>query len=52
MPLEQGADLTSRREDEVALDLTKYPYRRVLGKLMYLAHMTRPDISNAVRELG
>ncbi len=52
VPLDQGADLTSRQEDEVKLDLIKYPYRRILGKLMCLAHMTRPDISNAVKELG
>ncbi len=52
VPLEPGADLSSRREDEDTLDLTKHPYRTILGKLMYLAHMSRPDISNAVRELG
>ncbi len=51
VPMGQGADLTSRRDDEVTLDLSKYPYRRILGNLMYLAHITRPDICNAVREL-
>ncbi len=51
-PLDRGADLTSRKEGEDELDLHKYPYRQVLGKLMYLAHISRPDISNSVRELG
>ncbi len=51
-PLDPGADLAATREGEEALDLDTYPYRQVLGKLMYLSHMTRPDICNAVRELG
>ncbi len=51
-PLDRGADLSSRKESEDKLDLTQYPYRRTVGKLMYLAHMTRPDIANSVRELG
>ncbi len=51
-PLDSGSDLTSRKVEEGHLDLMKYPYRQILGKFMYLAHMTRPDISNAVRELG
>ncbi len=52
MPLDCGADLSSRTEAEEKLDLSRYPYRQTVGKLMYLAHMTRPDISNSVRELG
>ncbi|MCP4145680.1 MAG: hypothetical protein GY752_10420, partial [bacterium] len=51
-PLDCGADLSSRTEPEEKLDLSRYPYRRAVGKLMYLAHMTRPDICNSVRELG
>ncbi len=51
-PLAAGSDLTSRKEEENHLDLMEYRFRQILGKLMYLAHMTRPDISNAVRELG
>ncbi len=51
-PLDPGTDLTAIREGEESLDLDIYPYRQVLGKLMYLSHMTRPDISNAMRELG
>ncbi len=51
-PLDHGSNLTSRKREEEQLDLVKYPYRQILGKLMYLAHMIRPDISNAVRKLG
>ncbi len=51
-PLECGTDLTSRKRSENELNLREYPYRQILGKLMYLSHMSRPDISNAVRELG
>ncbi len=50
--LDRGADLTSRREDEEKLEMSKYPFRQVMGRLMYLSHMSRPDISNSVRELG
>ncbi len=50
-PLDRGADLSSSRESEEKLDLMRYPYRRTVGKLMYLARMTRPDIANSVREL-
>ncbi len=52
MPLERGADFTSRREDEEKLEMSRCPFRQVMGKLMYLSHMSRPDISNSVRELG
>ncbi len=34
------------------LDIEKYPYRQALGQVLYLANMSRPDISNSVRELG
>ncbi len=46
-PLDPGADLTATRDGEEALELDTFPYRQVLGKLMYLSHMTRPDICNA-----
>ncbi len=52
MPLDPGADLTATRDGEEVMEPDTLPYRQVLGKLMYLSHMTRPDISNAVRELG
>ncbi len=52
VPLDRGFDLTSRKEDEERLDLSKYPFRQIMGKLMYLSHMSRPDVSNSVRELG
>ncbi|CAM9652392.1 unnamed protein product [Choristocarpus tenellus] len=51
-PLNPGMDLTARRTDEEELDERHKPYRTILGKLMFLAGMTRPDISNSERELG
>ncbi|MCP3663063.1 MAG: Ty1/Copia family ribonuclease HI [Gammaproteobacteria bacterium] len=50
--MDPGTDLTSIQEGEEALDLNKHPYRQVIGKITYLSHMTRPDITHAVRELG
>ena len=53
VPLEPGMDLSERKEDdEGELDPSQFPYARILGKLMFLAGMTRPDLSNSVRELG
>ncbi|CAN0508160.1 unnamed protein product, partial [Discosporangium mesarthrocarpum] len=51
-PLDPGMDPTARRHDEQELDKTRYLYAYILGKLMFLAAMTRPDLSNSVRELG
>ncbi|CAM9822090.1 unnamed protein product, partial [Choristocarpus tenellus] len=51
-PLSPGMDLTARRTDEEELDQRYKPYRTILGKLMFLAGTTRPDLSNSVRELG
>ena len=34
------------------LDPTTHPYRSVVGSLMYAGHVTRPDISNAIRILA
>ncbi|CAM9654752.1 unnamed protein product [Choristocarpus tenellus] len=47
-----GMDLTARRTDEDELDQKHKPYRTIQGKLMFLAGMTRPGLSNSVRELG
>ncbi|CAN0497325.1 unnamed protein product, partial [Discosporangium mesarthrocarpum] len=33
-------------------DTTRFPYASILGKLMFLAGITRPDLANSVRELG
>ncbi len=52
VPLDREADLNSRKEGEEQLNLSEYPFRQVMGKLMYLAHMSRPDMSNSVRGLG
>ncbi len=51
-PLEKGSDLSPRLETEEQLNLDRYPYRRALGQLLYLANCTCPDLSNSVRELG
>ena len=51
-PLDPGIDSSTRREDEEELDVTRFPYARILGKLMFLAGMTRPHISCSVRELS
>ncbi|CAN0066300.1 unnamed protein product [Choristocarpus tenellus] len=51
-PSNPGIDLTPRRTDEEELDQKYKPYLTILGKLMFLAGMTRPDLSNNVRELG
>ncbi|CAN0505243.1 unnamed protein product, partial [Discosporangium mesarthrocarpum] len=51
-PLDIGIDLTARRHDEQELDKTRYLYANILGKLMFLAAMTCPDLSNSVREIG
>ncbi|CAM9891516.1 unnamed protein product [Choristocarpus tenellus] len=50
-PVNPGMDLTARRTDEEELDQRYKPYRTILGKLMFLAGMTQPDLSNSVREL-
>ncbi len=52
IPLEKGADLTPRTTNEEMLGMERYPYRQALGQMLYLANMSRPDIANAVRELG
>ena len=54
-PLEPSMKLTLK--DSPVDDLGKsrmeqYPYRQVVGKLMYLAVCTRPDICQAVSELS
>ncbi|CAM9124172.1 unnamed protein product [Discosporangium mesarthrocarpum] len=48
--LDPGMDLTARQNKE-ELDTTRCPYANILGNLMFLAVMTRPDLSNSVREL-
>jgi len=50
-PIDPGMDITATRHDETVLH-SSYKYAHHVGKLMYLAGMTRPDLANAVRELG
>ncbi len=44
--------MSPKKETEEPLDMVKYPYRRALGQILYLANTTCPDLSNAARELG
>ncbi len=36
---DKGADLTLRKEGEERLNLSEYPFRQVMGKLMYLPYL-------------
>ena len=54
-PLEPGVKLSSvdsPQDDLGKARMEAYPYRQVVGKLMYLAVCTRPDICQAVSELS
>jgi hypothetical protein len=58
-PMQQGVNLVSRNEGEYE-ELTKdekqvlasYPYRGVVGSLLYLSNHTRPDITYALGQLS
>ncbi|CAM9425457.1 unnamed protein product [Choristocarpus tenellus] len=47
-PSNPGMDLTPRRTDEEELDQNYKPYRTILRNIMFLAGMTRLDLSNSV----
>ena len=54
-PLEPGVKLSvvnSPGDDLGKLEMERFPYRQVVGKLMYLAVCTRPDIGQAISELS
>ena len=54
-PLEPNVQLTlkdSLVDDNAKARMEQFPYRQVVGKYMYLAVCTRPDICQAVSELG
>ncbi|CAM9817842.1 unnamed protein product [Choristocarpus tenellus] len=51
-PLDPRMDLSARQDNEEELNPTIYPYASIFGQLMFLAGMTRPDLTNSVRELG
>lgn len=50
MPLKTATKLT--KEDGELLDTSLFPYRALVGGLMYLAVCTRPDISQSVGALA
>ncbi|KAG6617006.1 Retrovirus-related Pol polyprotein from transposon TNT 1-94 [Phytophthora cinnamomi] len=49
-PADSNSKLVKPSEDEVFAP--KYPYRELVGALMYLATCTRPDIAQAVGEVA
>ncbi|CAM9191807.1 unnamed protein product [Discosporangium mesarthrocarpum] len=51
-PLDPGMDMAARREDEEILNGKLYPYPTLVGKLVFLAGMTRPDLFISIPELG
>ncbi len=51
LPMTEGLRLRSAAEGE-EIDISVYPYREIVGSLLYLAHCTRPDISYAVASLA
>jgi hypothetical protein len=54
-PMEPGSDISMKdcpTKEEDIQEMKKYPYREVLGSLMYLMVSTRPDLAHAVGMLG
>ncbi|KAJ7527473.1 hypothetical protein O6H91_16G056300 [Diphasiastrum complanatum] len=54
-PLEQGIKLNSEmstKSEEEQSEMQRYPYRSLIGSLMYTMVCTRPDISTATEKLN
>ncbi|CAM9572152.1 unnamed protein product [Choristocarpus tenellus] len=51
-PFNSGMDLSARHDNEEELNSTIFPYASILGQLMFLVDMTRPDLANSIHELG
>lgn len=50
--LDPGMDLSARRDVEEELQASRFPYARILSKLMFLTGITRPNVSCSVREFS
>ena len=48
-PIDRLSKLDCPTTDKGKLEMKKFPYRRLVGLLMYLSNATRPDIAYAVR---
>jgi hypothetical protein len=51
-PVTSPMDMSIRLQKAEKCDENEYPYRELVGSLMYLATSTRPDIANAVSQLS
>jgi len=50
LPSYAGATLSNANDDDEIIDVTEY--RSLVGKALYINKVSRPDISNAVRQLS
>ena len=54
-PLNPGQDLSKQqcpKTEEERMEMINVPFRQLIGKLLYLALATRPDLAYAVSKLG
>lgn len=51
-PLDPRMILTARQDEKELQEESRFPYARIVGKLMFLAGMTQPEISRGVLEFN